>query len=74
MAASSKASPAFSLNDLCDELLLSIFDFLDVPDLLAASRVRTCSPSGAIVQQSKPRMDLPLRCHSIVRADELPPH
>ena len=39
MAASSIAAAGFSLNDLCDELLLNIFHFLDVPDLLAASRV-----------------------------------
>ncbi|KAI9666145.1 MAG: hypothetical protein M1821_004080 [Bathelium mastoideum] len=38
MAASNPARPRCTLNDLCDELLLDIFHYLDVPDLLATSR------------------------------------
>ncbi|KAF2239749.1 hypothetical protein EV356DRAFT_499967 [Viridothelium virens] len=38
MAAPKTAATRFSLNDLCDELLLNIFHYLDVPDLLTASR------------------------------------
>ncbi|KAI9712734.1 MAG: hypothetical protein M1820_001356 [Bogoriella megaspora] len=38
MAASSITPSAFSMNNLCDELILYIFKYLDVPDLLAASR------------------------------------